>query len=186
MVTKPVPSTGGQQHPDSGLQWALLSYRIPREPSTPRIAVWRKLKDLGVAQLGDGLVALPSSPQTIEHLEWVAAKVLEANGEATVWIAAPSARRNGEALLQQLREARDIEYTDLIDDVMSTNSADMRTIKRWRREWQRIARRDYFAGELRDRARLTIAERSAQLDGTNGTESTDSTEVAAANSQEDS
>ena len=42
-------------------QWVLLCYRLPREPSTPRIAVWRKLKRLGVAQLGDGLVALPST-----------------------------------------------------------------------------------------------------------------------------
>ena len=33
--------------------WVLLSYRVPREPSTPRIAVWRRLRQLGVAQLGD-------------------------------------------------------------------------------------------------------------------------------------
>ena len=39
--------------------WVLLSYRMPREPSTPRITIWRKLKRLGVAQLGDGLIALP-------------------------------------------------------------------------------------------------------------------------------
>ncbi|MEV4644831.1 hypothetical protein [Saccharopolyspora sp. NPDC049357] len=37
-------------------EWVLLSYRMPREPSTPRIAVWRKLKRLGVAQLADGVV----------------------------------------------------------------------------------------------------------------------------------
>ncbi len=41
-------------------EWVLLSYRLPREPSTPRIAVWRKLKRLGVAQISDGLVALPA------------------------------------------------------------------------------------------------------------------------------
>src|SRR6266540_843167 len=39
-------------------QWVLLSYRLPREPSTPRIGVWRKLERLGVTRLGDGLVAL--------------------------------------------------------------------------------------------------------------------------------
>ena len=41
------------------VEWVLLAYRIPREPSTPRITVWRKLKRLGVAQIVDGLVALP-------------------------------------------------------------------------------------------------------------------------------
>ena len=31
--------------------WVLLAYRLPREPSAPRLAVWRQLKRLGVAQL---------------------------------------------------------------------------------------------------------------------------------------
>ncbi len=34
------------------MEWLLLAYRMPREPSTPRIAVWRKLARLGVAKLG--------------------------------------------------------------------------------------------------------------------------------------
>ena len=50
--------TGGPE------QWVLLSYRIPREPSTPPIAVWRKLKRLGVGQIGDGVVALPADART--------------------------------------------------------------------------------------------------------------------------
>ena len=52
--------------------WTLLAYRVPREPSTPRIAVWRRLKKLGVAQIGDGLVAIPADARTTEALEWVA------------------------------------------------------------------------------------------------------------------
>ena len=39
--------------------WVLRAYRLPREPSAPRLAVWGKLKRLGVAQLLDGLVGLP-------------------------------------------------------------------------------------------------------------------------------
>jgi hypothetical protein len=35
-------------------QWVLLAYRLPREPSAPRLAVWRSLKRLGAAQLLDG------------------------------------------------------------------------------------------------------------------------------------
>ena len=38
----------------------MLTYRLPRDPSTPRGVVWRKLRRLGVAQLADGLVALPA------------------------------------------------------------------------------------------------------------------------------
>ena len=30
--------------------WVLLAYRLPREPSTPRSALWRKLHLLGAQQ----------------------------------------------------------------------------------------------------------------------------------------
>src|SRR6266568_2637169 len=69
--------------------WVLLAYRLPRVPSTPRSAVWRKLKRLGVAWLGDGLVALPADPRTREQLEWVAEEVTEHGGEATLWLGRP-------------------------------------------------------------------------------------------------
>ena len=42
------------------IDWLLLAYHLPREPSTPRIGVWRKLRRLGVAQLDDLLVTLPA------------------------------------------------------------------------------------------------------------------------------
>lgn len=56
--------------------WVLLAYRMPREPSTPRIAVWRKLRRLGALQLVDGLVALPADPASIEAFDWLADEVL--------------------------------------------------------------------------------------------------------------
>ena len=69
--------------------WVLLAYRLPREPSNPRVAVWRKLERLGVARLGDGLVALPADARTREQLDWLAEEILEASGVATVWLASP-------------------------------------------------------------------------------------------------
>ncbi len=67
------------------MEWLLLAYRMPREPSTPRITVWRKLARLGVAKLGDGLVALPADARSQERLEWIADEVTDAAGEATLW-----------------------------------------------------------------------------------------------------
>jgi hypothetical protein len=139
-------------------EWVLLSYRIPREPSTPRIAVWRKLKDLGVAQVGDGLVALPHTASTKEQLEWVAAAVLEADGEAIVWLATPTPRRQHAALADQLTAARAEEYSALLDEIEQTPDAGGRTLQRWRREWRRIDRRDHFPSDLREQTKLRIAE----------------------------
>lgn len=143
----------------SAIDWVLLSYRMPREPSTPRISVWRKLKDLGVAQIGDGLVALPKDARTQEHLEWVAAQVVEAHGEAIVWTASPTARRDSKTLVAQLQAARDVEYEALIEEISrSTGIGERRTIARWRRQLRRIDRRDYFGAPMRDTARLAVSE----------------------------
>src|SRR5258705_10034699 len=70
--------------------WVMLCYRLPRDPSTPRITVWRKLKRLGVAQLSDGLVTLPADARTREQLEWIADEIIDSGGEASIWLAHPA------------------------------------------------------------------------------------------------
>ena len=139
------------------IPWVLMSYRIPREPSTPRIAVWRKLKAVGALQVGDGLVALPNDPRTLEHFEWLAETVIEANGEAIVW-QATTTRRDSESMAQRLREERTAEFEALLAEVTAASpQPDDRSIARWRRELRRIERRDYLRSPGHDEARLAIA-----------------------------
>src|SRR5512142_2043115 len=90
--------------------WVLLSYRVPREPSAPRIAIWRKLRRLGVGQLGDGLVALPADARTQEQLEWIAEEVTEAGGSAGVWLARPATAGQERELAAAMAAARAAEY----------------------------------------------------------------------------
>ncbi len=137
-------------------QWVLLNYRIPREPSTPRITIWRKLKDLGVAQLGDGLVALPADARNQERLEWIAESVREADGSAIVWTATPTRRRDGAAVAADMGQAREREYDALLADVAGDPEPDPRSVRRWRRQWRRVSRRDFFRASNRDAARLAI------------------------------
>src|SRR4051794_41416976 len=94
-------------------EWVLLSYRLPREPSTPRISVWRKLKRLGVAQLSDGLVALPADARTREQLEWLADDVLAAGGMAGLWLARPASPGQERELAAGMATTRGQEYRDL-------------------------------------------------------------------------
>src|SRR6266550_8663654 len=90
--------------------WVLLAYRLPRQPSTPRSNVWRKLKRLGAAQLGDGLVALPADARTREALEWIAEEVTDHGGEAMVWLGQPADSAGRTALIDRMRAGVTADY----------------------------------------------------------------------------
>jgi hypothetical protein len=145
--------------------WVLLAYRLPREPSNPRVAVWRKLERLGVARLGDGLVALPADARTREQLEWLAEEVLEAGGVATVWLATPASAAQERTIAEAMRAARAAEYrtvTDQAQDAAGAGAAErVRAARRLRGELRRIARRDFFPPPERDAARAAVAALAA-------------------------
>lgn len=144
------------------LSWVLLAYRVPREPSTPRIAIWRKLRQLGVAQIVDGLVALPADARTKEQLEWVADRVVEAGGEAGIWIAQAGSLKQERGLAAGMAEAVAEDYRAVIEAAKSALGEDdvsrRRTLGRLRRELARIARRDHFPPPERDLARGAVEE----------------------------
>jgi hypothetical protein len=147
--------------------WVLLSYRMPREPSTPRIAVWRALKRLGVAQLGDGLVALPADARTREHLEWVADQVTEAGGEASIWLAHPASTSQERQLATRMAAARAEEYATVLAEAEAALSGEAaaRTaiVRRLRGELRRIGRRDYFPPVERDQAHAALTALAAAV-----------------------
>jgi hypothetical protein len=141
-------------------QWVLLTYWVPREPSTPRIAVWRKLKRLGVAQLGDGLAALPADPRTREQLEWIAQDIVEAGGTAGVWLAEPTDRAQVQALIAGMAGARAAEYDKIRAEADSgldlDSAARAGLVRRLRGELRRVERRDFFPPAERDAAHSAV------------------------------
>ncbi len=114
----------------------LLAYRLPRDPSTPRSALWRKLRRLGAVQVLDGLAALP----------------LDA-GELA------SAAQERE-LASRMARAVAAEYQALIDDAAAARAERAgkrrRTLGRLRRELRRIRARDYFPPPERELAQQAV------------------------------
>ena len=147
-------------HVNNVTDWVLLAYRLPREPSTPRIALWRKLRQLGAVQLLDGLVALPHTPQTREQLEWLAESVTEAGGEASVWLAQPAAGAEARALVAACNAARTEEYRAVLAAAIAARenapALRQRTMLRLRRELRRVRNRDYFAAPGREEAETAV------------------------------
>jgi uncharacterized protein YdbL (DUF1318 family) len=140
--------------------WVLLAYRMPREPSRPRIAVWRKLERLGVARLGDGLVALPADARTREQFDWLADEIGDGGGSATVWLAAPSTIGQEQQIAATMQAARAAEYQAVIAEAGAarggTETERARVVRRLRGELRRITRRDFFPPRERDTARVAV------------------------------
>jgi hypothetical protein len=138
-------------------QWVLLAYRLPREPSTPRITLWRKLRRLGAVQLVDGLVALPADPRTTEAFDWLAEEVVEAGGEAWTWKGQPGSKAQEDALRSKMIEEVVEDYRALVAEATEASSEpSRRTTDRLRRELRRVEARDHFATKEREQARRAI------------------------------
>ncbi len=141
-------------------RWIQLAYRLPREPSTPRIAVWRRLRRLGVAQLLDGLVALPLDDRNREQLEWLAEEVTQAGGTASLWLAEPVTATQDRELRERLTRAIAAEYRDVTAQARAAAASPRperhRALLRLRRGLARIRRRDYFPPPEREEARRAV------------------------------
>ncbi len=138
----------GKRQGEPQREWVLLTYRFPREPSTPRIAHWRALKKLGAAQVRDGVTALPLDSRTREQLEWLADAVLEAGGMAQVWIARLASVGDERRLVDQMRGQTAGEYRHFIAAVSTAarqrGGDQRRGVSALRRELRQIISRDYF------------------------------------------
>lgn len=144
-----------------------LTYSLPRDPSAPRLALWRRLRRLGVAQLADGLVCLPADARTREQLEWAADDVIAAGGTAGVWLARAATRAQDREVAGVMNEARAEEYRALAQaavDSLTLSEADrVRALRRLRAEAARIRRRDFYRPEERERARQALSALAAAV-----------------------
>jgi hypothetical protein len=97
------------------LTWVALSYRLPREPSRLRLAVWRRLKRLGATVLHDAIWLLPSDAKTREALEWLADEIEERGGTAFIWEATSLGAAQDESIVARFRAEADERYATIAE-----------------------------------------------------------------------
>lgn len=124
----------------------------------PRFAIWRKLKRLGVAQLSDGLVALPADARTREQLEWIGDEAIEEGATASIWLARPATLAQERESATAMADARAAEYQAVIDQAAEAaggvNAA--AAVRKLPAELRRNGRRDVFPPPERDRADAAV------------------------------
>ncbi len=160
--------------------WLLLIYRIPREPSRHRVAVWRRLKALGALYLQDGVAVLPEKPVTKEHFEWLQLRIKEAGGEANVWKSAPNTIAEDRNLIEEFRESRTAAYQTLLEAAVRIERKAMfgsegamlkEELRKIEREYRAERKRDHFRSPLRKEAAEAIKAARKAIYGRAGEES---------------
>ena len=124
--------------------WVLLVYKIPREPTASRAAVWRKLKRLGALLLHDAVWVLPATPWTREQFQWLAVEIGELGGEAHLWESHLLLNGQADALVQQFQSRVDAAYQDILDE-LEEKDADLVALSR---KYQQVRAQDYFHSAL--------------------------------------
>jgi hypothetical protein len=143
-------------------RWVLLVYRLPREPSRHRVAVWRKLRDLGALYLQDGVAILPEDAVTREQLEWLQLRAREAGGDATLWEARPGTVAEEAGLVEDFRHSREEAYRSIIAEAgrlqrkARMGGGVLEQLGKLERRFRAERRRDYFRSPLRSEAAQTL------------------------------
>jgi hypothetical protein len=124
--------------------WVLLVYKIPREPTSSRALIWRKLKRLGALLLHDAVWVLPATPWTREQFQWLAVEIGELEGEAYLWESHLLLNGQADALVQQFGARVDAIYQEILEE-LSREDTDLVALSR---KYQQVRAQDYFHSEL--------------------------------------
>ena len=141
----------------SAPEWLLLLFRLPRERTSERVEIWRRLRDHGaVALYGSGYL-LPWSPDNLERFEWLATAIRKYDGEATVARVQGFEGASAQGLEQLFVEARQRDYETLIEQLERLAEAPRARgvagrAARARQRLEQIKSIDFFEHPLRKRA----------------------------------
>jgi hypothetical protein len=130
----------------------LLLYKVPPEPTSRRVYIWRKLKRLGAILLHHAVWVLPSTPRTREQFQWLAAEITELGGDAWLWEATLPLARQDEALVHQFVVKVEADYRAILSE-LKRKKIDFAALSR---RYQQIQMEDYFQSELGQQVREAL------------------------------
>src|SRR5918999_344054 len=98
-------------------RWLLLIYRVPQEPPGRRTYVWRQLRQLGAVYLQQAAAVLPERPELRAALDALSQRIGEYGGEVSLLSTVSPDEGWESELLERFNQARDAEYTEVLENV---------------------------------------------------------------------
>jgi hypothetical protein len=160
--------------------WVLIVYRAPKEPSTARVAAWRRLHRLGGLYISPSVCLVPRRLAERHVLEPIGDGVQAAGGTFDVFEIEAFAEDAHALLVERFNRARDAEYAEVVERALALqvelereagqgkftfaeveeNEADLGKLRRW---LQTLGNRDLFGARGRDAAYQAVSEAADAL-----------------------
>ncbi len=158
------------------ITWLLCSYRLPREPTRLRLAVWRRLKRVRAVMLHDGLWVLPNDAKTREDFEWLAEEIEERGGSVMLWEARSLPGSQDSAVVLKFRAEAEERYASIAQAARKLAAAGkrrgsaarsvekvMQGLRGLEQTLRLERRRDYFRAPGRQRAEDTVQAAATEI-----------------------
>jgi hypothetical protein len=95
------------------MSWVLLTYRLPSNNSSARVAVWREVRRSGALSVQRSVVAFPDHDAFRRAVERFRVLVTEVGGETLALRAEPVGELDATRLTDAWNQARSAEYAEL-------------------------------------------------------------------------
>ncbi len=96
------------------MDWVLLTYRLPTEPSRHRVAVWRELRRVGAISTQQATWAVPARREFLEAVDRAVELIERADGEVLVFDAVPRGDDMATRLEALFTEQREQEWAEFL------------------------------------------------------------------------
>lgn len=94
--------------------WLMIIYRVPSTPSTSRVTIWKKVKELGAFLLQQSVYILPNLPQVKEALSQLKEQISRLGGESKVIEIASLGEEQEKEVIAGFNGNREEEYEEVI------------------------------------------------------------------------
>jgi hypothetical protein len=165
------------------LHWRVLIYRVPTDPASKRVSIWRELKRLGALYLQQCVCIVPELSDVVAELERIAARIPAMGGEVTLLDVPRLRPGEGEKIVAAFSAQRSSEYAEIVEECETKFvkevefehfrqnytfeeaeeiEQDLDKIRRW---FDRVRQRDWFDADGRDAVEQWLERCAGLLDG---------------------
>ena len=161
--------------------WLLLTYKVPPDPASKRVALWRRLKGMGAVYLQNGVCLLPKTDDHVRRLKMLENDISEMGGEAVILETVGLDRMQEDKVVDRFKADRDDAYREFIDkcddfeteiaketaaqhftyNELEENDIELKKLQGW---LEKINKLDFYGGGLATDAAARLKECESLLD----------------------